>query len=173
MAMAKRIRRIVSGGPAASSPHRNPASGCRPPGAPVSGRELALALLELTEDVAVVAAHVVRHPPDVDRAKDAERADVDGWGVGMPGVVPPVPAVAEESEAADIDVDAFRDVDVDVAEGREDGHVRLREVDGGFAQIEVEVTEGGCRDGPPAQPEPPAPRHMAEQGRGEAGGLAA
>src|SRR5215472_7389058 len=61
----------------------------------VSGRELALALFELTEDVAVAAAHVVRHPPDVDRAKDAERADVDGRGVGMAAVAPPVPAVAE------------------------------------------------------------------------------
>src|SRR5215831_7902061 len=110
MAMAKRIRRIVSGGPAASRAHRNPAPRRRPPGAPVSGRELVLALLELAEDVAVVAAHVVRHPPDVDRAKDAERADVDGWGVGMTAVVPPVPAMAEQGEAADVDVDAFRDV---------------------------------------------------------------
>jgi hypothetical protein len=47
----------------------------------------------MTEDVAVAAAHVVRHPPDVDRAKDAEGADVDGGGLGMRAVAPPVPAV--------------------------------------------------------------------------------
>src|SRR5438045_9400518 len=141
MAIAKRIRRIVSGGPAAS--HRTGTCAQAPPGAPVSGRELALALFELTEDLAVAAAHVVRHPPDVDGAKDAERADVDGRGVGMAAVAPPVPAVAEEAEAADVDVDAFRHVDVDVAERREDGDGCLRKVDGGFAQIEVEVTEGG------------------------------
>jgi hypothetical protein len=71
---------------------------------PVSGRKLALALFELAEDVAVAAAHVVRHPPDVDRAKDAEGADVAGGGLGMPAVAPPVPAVTEEGEAADVDV---------------------------------------------------------------------
>src|SRR5438094_7106950 len=128
MAIAKRIRRIVSGGPAAS--HRTGTCAQAPPGAPVSGRELALALFELTEDVAVAAAHVVRHPPDVDGAKDAERVDMDGWGVGVPAVASPVPPVAEESEAAHVDVDAFRHVDVDVAEGREDSDGRLRKVDG-------------------------------------------
>src|SRR5437762_1791309 len=152
MAIAKRIRRIVSGRPAAS---RRAGTRVPAPSAPCfgsgegasvsggrragSGRELALALLELTEDLAVAAAHVVRHPPDVDGAKDAERADVDGRGVGMAAVAPPVPAVAEEAEAADVDVDAFRHVDVDVAERREDGDGCLRKVDGGFAQIEVEV----------------------------------
>ena len=89
----------------------------------------------------------------------------------MPAVAPPVPAVTEEGEAADVDVDAFRHVDVDSAEGREDGDGRLRKVDGGFAQIEVEVTEGGGRHGPPVEPEPSAPRHVTEQGRGEAGWL--
>src|SRR5690349_10936608 len=187
MAIAKRIRRIVSGAPAAS---RRTGTCASAPSAPRafsggkmrrlgegrragSGRKLALAVFNLTEDLAVVAAHVVRHPPDVDGAEDAERADVDGRGVRMSAVAPPVPAVAEEGEAADVHVDTLRHVDVNVAEGGEDGDGRLRKVDGGFAQIEVEVAEGGGRDRPLVEPEPPAPRHMTEQGRGEAGRLAA
>jgi len=37
-----------------------------------------------------------------------------------------------------------------------DGRGRARLVDGGFAQIEVQVAEGGGCEGPAAQSQPPA-----------------
>ncbi len=94
-------------------------------------------------------------------------------GIQAANVASPVPAVAEDGESAHVDVNAFRHVDVDVTERRENRHGGLPLIDRGFAQVEVEISEGAAGQGPPAQPEPPAARDMAEQGRRETGGPAA
>ena len=77
---------------------------------------------------------------------------MDGRGVRAAGVAAPVPVMPEDRDPADVDVDAFRHVDIGVAERREDGHRRLPVVDGGFPQVEVEIAEDAGGDGPPAQP---------------------
>src|SRR6266705_5954107 len=101
--------------------------------------KLALTVFKLAEDVAVTAVvHIVRNPPYVDCPGKAEYANVDGRGGRAVGVAAPVPAVAEDGDSADVDVNAFRHVDIDVAERRQNGHRRLAVIDGGFTQIEVE-----------------------------------
>jgi hypothetical protein len=94
-------------------------------------------------------------------------------GVRAVGVAAAVPAVAEDGEPGDVDVHSFRHVDVDVGERGQDRDYRPLLVDGGVAQVEVEVGEGTGGHGPPAQPETPAPRDMTEHGYGEPGRLAA
>jgi hypothetical protein len=59
--------------------------------------------------------------------------------------------VPEDRDSADVDVDAFRHVDIGVAEGREGGHGRLPVIDGGLTQVEVEIPEDTGGDRPPAQ----------------------
>ena len=105
----------------------------------------------------------------VDCPGKAEHADLESLGVRAVGVAPPVPAVAEDGDSADIDVDAFRHVDIGVSERREYRHRRRPLIDGGVAQIEVEISEGAGGEGPTAQPEPTASRDMTQQGRGEPG----
>src|SRR5260370_32349140 len=99
----------------------------------VSLGELALAVFKLAEDVAVAAAYIVRHPPHVDSPAAAEDPNVNGRGVRVAGVAAPFAAVAEDGQAADVDVDAFRHVDVDVAAPHQDGHGPLPPFDGGLA----------------------------------------
>jgi hypothetical protein len=137
-------------------------------------RKLVPAVVKCAEDIAVTAAaHIVRHPPYVDCPGKAEYANMNGRGVRAAGVAAPVPAVAEDGDSADVDVNAFRHIDIDVTERRQNRHHRPPLIDGGFAQIEVQISEGTGGDGPPAQPEPPASRDMTKQGRREAGGPAA
>ena len=133
---------------------------------------MATAVVKAVDDVAVAAAtHIVRHPPYVDCPGKAEYANVNGRGVRAADVAAPVPAVAEDGDSADVDINAFRHIDIDVTERRENRHRRPPLIDRGFAQIEVQISEGTGGDGPPAQPEPPASRDMTKQGRREAGGL--
>jgi hypothetical protein len=80
--------------------------------------------------------------------------------------------VAKDGQTADVDVDAFRHVDIDVPEDRHDRHCRPLLIDSGSAQIEVKISEGAGGDSPPAQPEPPAPGNMAKQRRSKARRLA-
>ncbi len=98
---------------------------------------------------------------------------MDDRGIWAAGVAAPVPAVAEDGDSADVDVNAFRHIDIDVTERRENRHRCPPLIDRSFAQIEVEISESTGSEGPPAQPEPPASRDMTKQGRREAGGLAA
>ena len=143
------------------------------PALAVSAWKLALALFELAEDVAVIAVHIVRHAPYVDCPEAAECANVNGRGIRPADVAPPLAAVTEDGDSADVDVNALRHIYIDVTEGHEDGHGRLRMVDRGFAQIEVEVSQDSGGDGPPAQSQPAAPHDVTEQGCAEAGGFAA
>ena len=94
----------------------------------------ALAAFKFAEYVAVAAAaHIVRHPPYVNCPGEAENADTNSWGVRAAGVAAPVPAVTEDGDSADVDVNAFWHVDIDVAERRQNGHRRPSLIDRGFA----------------------------------------
>src|ERR1035438_314234 len=140
----------------------------------ISRGKLAPAVVKPAEDVTVAAAaHIVRHPPYVDRPGKAEHANTNGRGVRAADVAAPVPAVADDGDSAHVDVNAFRHIDIDVTECRENRHRGPSLIDRGFAQIEVKISEGTGGEGPPAQPKPPASRDMTKQGRREAGGLAA
>ncbi len=88
----------------------------------VSCRKLALALFKLAEDVAVAALHIVRHPPYVDCPTAAECANANDRGLRAADVPPPLAAVTEDGDSADVDIDAFRHIDIDVTAGHEDGH---------------------------------------------------
>ena len=72
-------------------------------------------------------------------------------------------------DAADVDVDALRRIDVDVAEDNDDSHGYLRAVHLGLAHIEVDVSEGSYGKGPSLQPPAAASHDMTEQSRGETG----
>jgi hypothetical protein len=150
-----------------------------PPQSPPGGwavlvRELALVTFKLADDVAMAAAlHVVRHAPYVDCPDKTDYADMHGRGVRGAGVVAPVPAVAKKGDSADIDVDAFRYIDIGVTKHDKDGYRGPRLIGSGFAQVEVQISEGTDGEGPPAQPQPPTPCDMAEHRCREAGGLAA
>lgn len=133
--------------------------------------ELTLALFELAEDLAVTSVHIVGYPPYVDCPAAAEDTDLHDRGVRTDDVVPPVTAVTEDGQPADVDVDALRHIDIRVTADREDGHGGVRLVDGGFTQVKVEVAESAGGEGPPAQPEPPPADHAPEHGGGEAGRL--
>jgi hypothetical protein len=61
------------------------------------------------------------------------------------------------------DGNAFRHVDIDVTERRESRHWRPPLADRGFAEVEVEISEGAGGDGPPAQPQPPGSGDMTKQ----------
>ena len=89
----------------------------------------------------------MRHPPHIDRPGKAEYANMNGRGVRAPGIGAPVPAAAEDGQSADIDVDTFRHVDIDVPERRQNRHRRPLPIDGGVAQIEVKVSEGTAGQG--------------------------
>jgi len=150
------------------------AYGTRPSFLAASARKLARAVLKLPEDVAIAGApHVLRYPPDINRPDKAEDANMNGRGVGAVSVEAPVPAVAKEVDATDVDVDAFWHIDIDVSERRENGHRGLPVVDRDVAQVEVEIRETAGRDSPPAQSQPAAPDDVTEQSRGEPGRLAA
>jgi len=131
--------------------------------------EPALAAFNLAEDFTVTAVQITWHPPYVDGRKTAKRANVHGRRVGAAGVWSPVAPVTEDGDPAGVHIDALRDVDIHVTEGRQDHHRRARMADRGVAQIEVEVAAGGRGADPPAQPEPSAPHDMTAQGDGQAG----
>ena len=98
--------------------------------------------VKFAEDIAIAAAtHIVRHPPYVDCPGEAEYANMNGGGVRAAGIAAPVPAVAEDSDSAHVDVNAFRHVDINVTERRENRHCRPPPVDRGFAEVEVEISE--------------------------------
>lgn len=140
----------------------------------ISGGSLAPAVMELVHDLTVTAAaHVARHPPHVDGPGKAEYANINDRGVRLPGVAPPIPAVAENGKPSNVDVDTFRHIDIDIPERRQYVYHRPPRIHGGVAQIEVEISEGTSGKGPPAQPELPAPHDMTEQRRGITGGPAA
>lgn len=109
--------------------------------------------MKFAEDIAITAiAHIVRHPPYVDCPGKAEYANMNGRGVRAADVATPVPAVTEDGDSAHVDVNAFRHVDIDVTERRENCDRRPPLLDRGFAQVEVEISEGAAGEGPPAQP---------------------
>jgi len=140
----------------------------------ISGGKLAAAVMERPQDLTVTAAaHIARHPPHVDGPGQAEYANVNARGVRLAGVAPPIPAVAENGEPANVDVDAFRHIDIDVPGRRQNVYRRPPLINGGVAQIEIEISEGTSGKGPPAQPEPPAPHDMTQQRRGKTSGPAA
>ncbi len=85
----------------------------------VSGGKLPPTVFQPAEDLAVTAAaQIVRNPPYVDRASNAQYPDTHAWCVRTAGVAAPIAAVAEDCQSGDIDVHAFRHVDVDVTERR-------------------------------------------------------
>lgn len=96
----------------------------------------------------VAAAHLMRHAPDVDRSKKGESANANAGRPRARNISPPFTSVTEGDDAVDVDVDALRGIDVDVAEGHEDSHRYLRAVDLGLAQIKVDVSERGYGKGP-------------------------
>jgi hypothetical protein len=81
--------------------------------------------------------------------------------------------MAENGEPSHVDVDAFRHVNIGIPEHRQYGYHRPPIAHGGVAQIEVEISEGTSGQGPPAQPEFPAPHGVTQQRSGETGGHAA
>lgn len=62
--------------------------------------------------------------------------------------LPPFASMTERRDAANVDVDTLRRVDVNVAEQHEDVDCSLRVVHLRLAQIEVDVSEGGDGKGP-------------------------
>ncbi len=147
---------------------------CGPAVAVTTSRGKLTPRVKFAEDIAIAAAaHIVRYPPYIDCPGEAEYANMNGGSVRAAGVAAPIPAVAEDSDTAYVDVNAFRHVDIDVTERRENRHCRPPLVDRGFAEVEVEISEGAGGDGPPAQPQPPASGDMTKQGRREPGGPAA
>ena len=140
-----------------------------------SARKLAwLTWMKPPEYLAIAGvSHVLRHPPDINRPGKAEGANMNGRGVRAVSVEAPVPAVAKEADSADVDVDAFWHIDIDVSERRENGHGGLPVVDRDVAQVEVEIPETAGGHGLPAQSHPTAPDDVTEQGRCKPGGLAA
>jgi hypothetical protein len=115
-----------------------------------SGGKLALPLFYRADDVVIAAVRLMRHPPYVDRRKTARCANVNGRRVRGADILPPLSEVAEDRDSADVDVNPFWHVDINVPEGQQDGHGRPRPVDGGFAQIEVQVSQGGSCESPAA-----------------------
>ena len=113
---------------------------------------LVVFVLKLVEDLVVAAVHLMRHAPDVDRCNAAERADVNDWRVRARYIAAPLPAVTEQGDSADLDVDALGHVEVDIAEASKDGHDRPRVVDLGFTEIQVKIPKGA--DCQCAAPEP-------------------
>ena len=110
---------------------------------------MAPAVVKAVDDVAVAAAvHIGRHPPYVDRPGEAEYANTNGRGVRAAFVAAPLPAVTEDGDSADVGIDAFRHVDIDVTERRHDRHHCLPLIDRGIPQVEVEISEGTAGDGP-------------------------
>ena len=107
---------------------------------------------ELAEDLVVAALHVMGDAPDVDRRKAAERANVNGRRVRAGLVAAPLAAVTEQGGSADVDVDALRDVDVDVAEASKNGYDGPRVVDFGFTQIQIKIPESTDGQSPASQP---------------------
>ena len=98
---------------------------------------------------------------------------MNGRGVRVVDVATPVPAVAQDGKSAHVDINAFRHVDIDVTERRENRHRRPALIDRSVAEIEVEISEGAGGEGPSAKPEPPASCDMTKQRRREARGPAA
>src|SRR6202023_2962989 len=99
--------------------------------------KLAPAVVKFAEDIAVAAAaHIVRHPPYVDCPGKAEYANTNDRGLQAADVAAPVPAVAEDGDSADVDINAFWHIDIDVTERRENRHRRPPLIHRGFAQIE-------------------------------------
>src|SRR3954452_7226082 len=89
---------------------------------PGSGGQFTLLRFELCDHLAIRPVHVRGNTPDIDSAKQAVRAHAQRR-LGCPCcVAPPVAAAAEDDQPADLDVDPVREIDVDVAEEREDVH---------------------------------------------------
>ncbi len=125
----------------------------------ISCGESAWAVLKCVEDIAVATVvQIVRYPPYVDCPGHADYAHMNGWGSRAASVAAPVPAVAEDGKSADGDGDAFRHVEIDVPERRQNRHRGPALIDAGVTQIEVEISEGTGGQGPSAQPEPTASR---------------
>jgi hypothetical protein len=65
--------------------------------------------VKFADDIAIAAAtHIVRHPPYIDCPGEAEYANMNGGGILAAGIAAPIPAVAEDSDAAHVDVNACR-----------------------------------------------------------------
>ena len=103
--------------------------------------ELALALFDLAQNVAVAAVRIAWHLPYVDCRKAACCANVNGWRVWGTSVVPPLTEVTEEGDSADLDVNSFWDVDIDVPEDQQNGRGRARPVDGSLAQVREQFSQ--------------------------------
>jgi hypothetical protein len=112
--------------------------------------KLVLAALKLAEDVPIAGLpHVPRHPPDVNCPDKPENANMNGRGVRPVGIAAPISPVADEADPADVDVDPFWQIDVDIPERRENRHRSLPLVDRDVAQVEVEICETAGGQGPP------------------------
>ena len=125
---------------------------------------LVLFVLKLVEDLVVAAVHLMRHTPDVDRRNAAERADVNGWRVRTGYIAAPLPAVTEQGDSANLDVDALGHVEVDIAEGGKDGHDRPPVVDLGLTEIQVKIAKGADCQCPAPEPHSATSCDMTEQG---------
>lgn len=124
---------------------------------------LLLFALQLAEDLVVAAAYVMRHAPYVDRRETAECANANGRRVRTGHIAAPLPAVAEQGDSTDLDVDALGDVEVDIAEGSKNGHDGPRVVDFGFTEIQVKIPEGTNGQRLASEPYSAASRDMTEQ----------
>src|ERR1700727_1833725 len=128
------------------------------------------AVIERAQDLAVTAvAEIAWHSPNIDGPGKAEYPNMNARGVRLPRVATPIAAVAENRKPPDVDVDAFRHVNIDVPERRQNGYLCLPRIHGGVAEIEVEIPEGARGECPPPQPEASAPHDMTQQSSGESG----
>src|ERR1700730_7200929 len=112
--------------------------------------KLALLRFHRADDVVIAAVCLMRYPPYVDGRKTADCANVNDRRVRGTGILPPLAEVAEDRDSADVDADPFRHVDINVPEDQQDVYGRPRPVDDGFAQIEVQVSQGGSCESPAA-----------------------
>jgi uncharacterized protein (TIGR02246 family) len=127
-----------------------PDSSNRPGRAPGSGRKLPLTLFGSADDVAVSAPRVTRHAPDVNCRTAASGPNANYRRVCASNVPPSVPEVAKNGDPADLDVDVFRHVDIDVPAGEQEGYGRARLIHHRIAEVEVQIAEDRRATGPPA-----------------------
>jgi hypothetical protein len=130
---------------------------------------LPLLSLQVTGDLSVGAAHPMRHPPHIHRPEEGERTNTNAGRALVGNVLPPLTAVAEGGNTAEVDFDAPWHIDVSVPKRDQDGHDCLRAVHLGLAQIKVEVTKSSDGKRSIPKPQAPASHDVTEQRSGQTG----
>jgi hypothetical protein len=136
-----------------------------------SGRKLALLFLKPASDFPVAAAHLMRHPPDVDGGEAADDANMDGRRIGAAQIAAPVAPATHDGDSGDIDADAFGDIYVEVPEADHSRHCCFWLLDFGLAKVEIEVGEHRNGQRSASESQPSAPFRIAEDRRSDSCGL--